>query len=169
MALVITILTKFLEKIINQHGLENTDFRWAFLSKILGNKYELEILSKLSMQSYQLFISVNINLKIQVGKLGMFNFPKGTYIYTGSAMKNIDARIKRHLSKYKKSHWHIDYLLRNNQTNITKVIKSELNECDLNSDIKGKIIAIGFGSSDCRNNCKSHLKYIDHQWNIFSF
>ena len=117
----------------------------------------------LPMESYQLFIRLNQNVKIQIGKLGLFNFPKGTYIYTGSAKKNIDARITRHLSKDKKLHWHIDYLLTNDQSKIINVIQSELSECDLNADVKGKIIAEGFGSSDCRKNCKSHLKYINHQ------
>ena len=111
------------------------------------------------MKSYQLFIKLNQDLKIQIGKLGLFNFPKGAYIYTGSAKKNIDARITRHLSKDKKLHWHIDFLLKNDQSKIVNVIKSERNECDLNADVKGKIIAEGFGSSDCRKNCRSHLKH----------
>ena len=43
--------------------------------------------------------------------LSEFLLKKGIYIYTGSAKKNIDSRIKRHLSNSKKLHWHIDYLL----------------------------------------------------------
>ena len=73
---------------------------------------------------------------------------------------NIDKRIARHLSKDKNLHWHIDYLLANEQTNIIKVTKSELRECDLNTDVKGKIIVEGFGNSDCKENCKSHLKFL---------
>ena len=112
------------------------------------------------MQSYQLIISLSQNINIQIGKLGLFSFQKGTYVYAGSAKRNMDARIKRHLSKDKNLHWHIDYLLANEQTKIIKVIKSELSECDLNGHVKGKIIAKGFGSSDCKENCKSHLKFI---------
>jgi|TARA_B100001105_G_scaffold25907_1_gene18150 Uri superfamily endonuclease len=112
------------------------------------------------MQSYQLIISLSQNINIQIGKLGLFSFQKGTYVYAGSAKRNMDARIKRHLSKDKNLHWHIDYLLANKQTKIIKVIKSELSECDLNGHVKGKIIAKGFGSSDCKENCKSHLKFI---------
>ena len=110
------------------------------------------------MQSYQLFINLSQNIEIQIGKLGLFTFPKGTYVYTGSAKINIGKRIARHLSKDKNLHWHIDYLLANEQTKIIKVMKSELEECDLNADIKGKTIVMGFGSSDCKKNCKSHLK-----------
>jgi len=37
--------------------------------------------------------------------------PRGYYIYTGSAQKNLSSRIERHCRKEKKKHWHIDYLL----------------------------------------------------------
>ena len=53
------------------------------------------------MQSYQLFINVTKEINLQVGKLGKFIFPVGSYVYTGSAKKNIDKRIERHLSKKK--------------------------------------------------------------------
>ena len=113
------------------------------------------------MDSYQLFINLSQNIEIQIGKLGLFSFPKGTYVYTGSAKRNIDTRITRHLSKDKNLHWHIDYLLTNEHTKIIKVIKSEFSECDLNTDVKGEIIVKGFGNSDCKKYCKSHLKLIN--------
>ena len=78
------------------------------------------------MQSYQLKIKLNKKIKLRIGKLGEFLLKKGIYIYTGSAKKNIDSRIKRHLCNKKKLHWHIDYLLASEQTNIIKVTKSEL-------------------------------------------
>ena len=52
----------------------------------------------LNMQSYQLHIHISDNIEIQIGKLGKFTFPMVNYIYTGSAKKNIDERIKRHQS-----------------------------------------------------------------------
>jgi Uri superfamily endonuclease len=116
-----------------------------------------------SLQSYQLYIKISRKVEIQIGKLGFFSFPKGTYIYTGSAKINIEKRIKRHLSKDKKNHWHIDYLLSNNLTKIVNVIKSNLKECELNAKLKGKIVVNNFGSSDCKNNCKSHLKLIEKE------
>ena len=82
------------------------------------------------------------------------------YVYTGSAKINIGKRIAIHLSKDKNLHWHIDYLFANEQTKIIKVTTSELRECDLNTDVKGKIIVEGFGNSDCKENCKSHLKFL---------
>ena len=116
----------------------------------------------LNMQSYQLHIHLNENIEIQIGKLGKFTFPMGNYIYTGSAKKNIDDRIKRHQSNLpdKKLHWHVDYLLNDKNTKITEVQKFDKEECILNQETCGEIIIAGFGSSDCKNKCKSHLKYL---------
>jgi Uri superfamily endonuclease len=60
---------------------------------------------------YQLLIRLDTDETIPVGKLGTFAFPAGFYVYTGSAMGGLDARIARHLSRIKRFHWHIDYLL----------------------------------------------------------
>ena len=109
------------------------------------------------MQTYQLFINLAQTIEIQIGRLGLFTFPRGIYVYTGSAKRNMERRITRHFSRDKNLHWDIDYLLANEQTKIIKVIKSEVEECDLNADTKGKTIVKGFGSSDCKNKCKSHL------------
>ena len=111
------------------------------------------------MRSYQLFIIVTKEIELKVGKLGKFIFPFGSYVYTGSAKKNIDKRINRHLSRKKNLHWHIDYLLDNDAVHIIYTKKSEMTECSLNKKTKGTIIIDGFGSSDCNLCCKSHLKY----------
>jgi Uri superfamily endonuclease len=92
--------------------------------------------------------------------LGSFDFPKGKYVYTGSAKKNMDHRIKRHLSKEKKLHWHIDYFLADKNVEIFDVKKSEISECILNKKLKARIVANGLGSSDCRSYCQSHLKFL---------
>ena len=86
------------------------------------------------MQSYQLHIHISDNIEIQIGKLGKFTFPRGHYIYTGSAKKNIDERIKRHQSNSpdKKLHWHIDYLLYDKKSKIIEVSKFDKEECILN-------------------------------------
>ena len=110
--------------------------------------------------SYQIFI-LKKTTKLQVGKLGIFTFPKGEYIYTGSAKRGIDKRIERHKNKNKKLHWHIDYLLDCKECSIKRIIKSKLNECSLNQSVTGNIIVNRFGSGDCSNGCRSHLKYIE--------
>ncbi len=109
------------------------------------------------MQSYQLFINVTKEINLKVGKLGKFIFPIGSYVYTGSAKKNIDKRIERHLSKKKNL-----YLLNNDAVQIISTRKSQIAECSLNKKIKGTIIIDGFGSSDCYLSCKSHLKYMEN-------
>ena len=114
-----------------------------------------------SIQSYRLYINLTENLQLQVGKLGLFVFPKGNYVYTGSAKININERIKRHLLKDKTLYWHIDYFLSSEASKIVQIIKYDLDECDLNKKLEGVMIAKGFGSSDCKQNCGSHLKLID--------
>ncbi len=110
--------------------------------------------------SYQLFIEVTKISEIQIGKLGCYTLPKGLYIYTGSARKNIDARINRHIQKEKKLKWHIDYITIHKDINIIKVLKSSIPECELNKKTLGVDIIPGFGSSDCKNRCISHFKRV---------
>ena len=111
------------------------------------------------MITYQLFIRLNENIVIKAGKLGTVNLPKGLYIYTGSAKKNMAARIKRHFSKNKKLHWHIDYLTIQPQAQIEKVLYFSEDECTVSQKTAGAIPVPGFGASDCKRNCISHLKF----------
>ena len=113
--------------------------------------------------AYQLYIIVSKDIEINVGALGLCKFPKGKYIYTGSAMNNLHQRIARHLRSEKKIRWHIDYLLTSENVFIEKIKKFESDkkiECELNLKIlipeKTSIPVPGFGSSDC-NNCPAHL------------
>lgn len=110
--------------------------------------------------SYQLAIRLLQPVRLQVGKLGMFDFPAGRYIYTGSARRNLEARIARHLRREKKLRWHIDYLLAAPQATITDVARFSEMECELNRATAGKILIAGFGASDCAAGCGSHLKYL---------
>ena len=97
----------------------------------------------------------------KLGKLGFFSFPKGFYIYTGSVRRKLEARIQRHLLKFKKLDWHIDYLLKDLNANIVQIERSMEGECKLNKNIHRKIILPGFGSFDCVEKCEAHLKYFD--------
>ena len=115
---------------------------------------------KTHFKSYQLVLKISQKMKIRVGKLGEFDFPPGYYIYTGSAKKNMEARIQRHLKKDKPLHWHIDYLTSQKNVEIVDVRRSDMEECLLNDQTCGLIIVPGLGVSDCHNNCASHLKMI---------
>ena len=112
------------------------------------------------LQTYQLFILVEKEMQLQIGKLGVFTFPAGHYVYTGSAKRNMDARISRHYSIHKKIKWHIDYLLAAADVSIFHVKKFREGECQVNRKTDGIIPAPGFGASDCREGCISHLKYL---------
>jgi Uri superfamily endonuclease len=108
--------------------------------------------------TYQLVIRVAKRVQITVGRLGVFVFPKGTYIYTGSARRNFEARIARHLREEKTLRWHIDYLLTAPGVSVVDVKRSTTDECELNQAVVGEIVIPGFGASDCRHGCGSHLK-----------
>ena len=113
---------------------------------------------------YCLIIKLSESSKIKIGKkLGKIEFEKGHYVYVGSAMNSLTARIERHLSEDKKMHWHVDYLLK--KAEITEVIYNESKrkiECDLSRFISTKSEGItGFGCSDC--DCKSHLYYFKNK------
>jgi len=108
--------------------------------------------------TYQLHIRVPCPVRIQVGRLGMFNFPEGDYLYTGSARRGLVARVARHLRREKRCRWHIDYLLTHPGVTVRHVTYSDMAECDLNRASGGTIPVPGFGASDCRAGCGSHLR-----------
>ena len=101
-------------------------------------------------------------MSIEVGSLGSINFQKGYYVYVGSAMNSLSKRVKRHLAKVKKTHWHIDYLT-SHLTKIKPILITipEKLECRISRAFS--VIADGkvanFGSSDCR--CASHLYFFE--------
>ena len=67
-----------------------------------------------------------------IGRLGEFHFPAGRYVYTGSARRNLDARVARHIRHDKALHWHIDYLLTSPGVRVVGVVRSRRTECALN-------------------------------------
>lgn len=115
---------------------------------------------------YQLKIKIKQNITLKIGALGECGFPKGDYIYTGSAMKNLGKRIARHRRKDKKLWWHIDYLLAHPAVELSEigVYPSEIKEeCRYNQILlneKAEVPVLGFGSSDCKI-CPSHLLKIN--------
>jgi Uri superfamily endonuclease len=115
---------------------------------------------------YSLVIKLNRTNALRVGKLGATKFSRGTYIYTGSAMKGLAARLRRHCQRHKKIHWHIDYLLDLPEARIKQIAvypPAPGQECRQNRRIAalpGATIPLkGFGATDCRSGCASHLTY----------
>jgi Uri superfamily endonuclease len=108
--------------------------------------------------TYQLVIEVAKPLRIRVGALGFHDFPAGLYVYTGSAKRNFEARVARHLSLAKTLRWHIDYLLAATGVRVLEVRRLYEAECTVNRRTVGAIPVPRFGASDCRAGCGSHLK-----------
>lgn len=109
--------------------------------------------------SYLLLCELTEDTEIEVGRLGRLFFPQGTYVYTGSALNGLNGRLRRHFSREKTLHWHIDYLLVHAEPFTALVLPSENRlECALNrmvASLEDSEEVKGFGASDC--GCSSHL------------
>ena len=112
--------------------------------------------------SYVLVMRLIRMQPIRVGHLGTIPFPKGCYAYTGSACGpgGLAARLRHHLRRKTRCHWHIDYL--SNYTTLSGVWLCDDGQnhehlwADTLSRLYGASVpAQGFGSSDC--HCRSHL------------
>jgi len=134
-------------------------------------KTDVNLVSELSTTGiYTLILFLSKEVTVTVGRLGKQRFPRGYYTYTGSALgkgsSNLKHRIARHLKKEKRMFWHIDYLLADENVSVEAVIAAETNEkmeCNTNQYMKkimgAKVPVRGFGASDCRKKCGSHLLY----------
>jgi len=120
--------------------------------------------------AYTLIISWSSKSRIKVRKLGYFSLQKGYYAYTGSALgdgaTSLKRRVARHLKKRKDKRWHIDFLLANKNAKVVGVVAVESSankECQINNLIKkmkgATVPVVGFGASDCKQKCESHLLY----------
>lgn len=123
---------------------------------------------------YTLIIFISKRVCLKVGNLGFQQFPMGYYTYTGSALgqgaSSLRLRIARHLRKEKRKFWHIDFLLTHKNVTVTTVITAMTtgkSECEVNHKIERgetgftpKTPVPRFGSSDCRQKCRSHLIYV---------
>lgn len=116
-----------------------------------------------SRGAYCLCIRVEKDLVLDIGALGQLTFPQGTYVYVGSAMNGLEARLRRHLNtsrgSYRTIHWHIDYLLKAEEVSIDSIYVRESDvkiECATADVVSERGVPVkGFGCSDCR--CSSHL------------
>jgi sugar fermentation stimulation protein A len=101
-------------------------------------------------------------LRTRIGALGLREFPRGYYCYTGSARGGLRGRLARHLCRSGKSlHWHIDYLRRRTAIAGLACWPGGVGECDLADAVRalGGAPVPRFGCSDC--DCPSHLYRFD--------
>ncbi|MDR1429858.1 MAG: DNA/RNA nuclease SfsA [Spirochaetaceae bacterium] len=116
--------------------------------------------------SYLVMLHLKRKTAITAGSLGKLSLKPGWYVYSGSALQNLRQRLSRHLRKTNKTkHWHIDYLVpRGTGLKGFPIASRRSLECDLAAELKkagGRGIP-GFGASDCRNSCGSHLFYFEN-------
>jgi len=88
-------------------------------------------------------------------------FAVGWHVYAGNANGpgGIRARLRHHLRRDKRPHWHVDRLT-NEATLIDALVAANASECDVVDKLLGSerfaVPVPGFGSSDC-SRCPSHL------------
>ena len=117
------------------------------------------------MGTYVLALWLGAARTIAVGRLGTIQFPAGWYLYVGSALGpgGLLARLARHkrrLAVDKRAHWHLDYLRECAVWGGAWVrVSGRRLECAWAAELRdlphARIVAPGFGSSDCR--CVAHL------------
>jgi Uri superfamily endonuclease len=110
---------------------------------------------------------------LAIGRLGVFRFPAGDYLYLGSAFGpgGLHARLERHLKPTKRLHWHIDYLrpavqvrqigyqtAQNGPASGPDRLECRWSQALLR--LPGACTPVpGFGAGDCRAACPAHLVF----------
>jgi Uri superfamily endonuclease len=112
------------------------------------------------VSTYLLIIQGKVACRLQVGALGEVSLEPGWYLYVGSASRNLEARLRRHLRTEKRRRWHIDYLLTGAACEITEIWVGEgMAECRLAAHLLGRpevtIPRSRLGAGDCR--CPAHF------------
>ncbi|MGD9381657.1 MAG: GIY-YIG nuclease family protein [Candidatus Thorarchaeota archaeon] len=116
---------------------------------------------------YALVIFIPDDIDVRIGALGTQRFEAGKWVYIGSAFGNgstsLEHRIRRHFSHQKKLHWHIDLLMEvtGSPTHVIWSQSERKRECEIANRLgqhedftEGPK---GFGSSDCKAKCGTHL------------
>jgi len=108
--------------------------------------------------AYLLLLHLTEDTTVTIGSLGPVFFPRGYYVYAGSARKNLAKRLERHGRKRKNLFWHIDYLREAAAGCQALPIRTA---DDLEHELARRLASLAdwsiprFGSSDCR--CPTHL------------
>jgi sugar fermentation stimulation protein A len=108
--------------------------------------------------SYLMVYTLNKPRTVEVGQLGRVTLPAGDHVYVGSAMKNLTARVNRHLRTRKRMHWHVDYLgAIADKREAIPIRGSQRRECEIAAAVSNLLTPgpKGFGCSDCP--CATHL------------
>lgn len=114
--------------------------------------------------AYLLVLEMRRCRRVRVGALGVLRFEPGLYVYAGSALGSLEARVRRHFASEKTMHWHIDYLRQGSRPVEALVLRGQGRmECMLNGMVSwmegARPHAPGFGCSDC--SCRTHLHFLE--------
>jgi Uri superfamily endonuclease len=114
--------------------------------------------------SYALHLVVSADCSLVVGRLGVIDFPRGDYLYLGSAQGSggLRGRLAHHLRDASKLHWHVDWL---RQAAMLCCVWYSAGDARLECSWSQALLALpgalavapGFGASDCTNGCGAHL------------
>jgi sugar fermentation stimulation protein A len=110
--------------------------------------------------TYLVLLWLHAARSLVIGRLGQQRFPRGYYIYTGSAKSSLRARLHRHLHGASTRHWHLDYLRPALRVVGWCAFAGETQpECTLLQQLLpwGEVVMPKFGASDC--SCTTHLLY----------
>ena len=114
--------------------------------------------------TYALVLFCSRARSLKVGRLGIFTFQPGWYVYVGSAFGpgGLRARCGRHCSRPERRRWHIDYL--NTAASVKAIwfssdsVRREHQWAELVGGFPEAGTPIAkFGATDC--SCPSHLFY----------
>jgi len=113
---------------------------------------------------YCVIVRLERAARIRIGRLGLVTLAPGTYVYTGRAARGLAARVARHLRRRKPKRWHIDHLTTHRWARVIGLIVvfgDAAWECCVNHGVMAlaQDSVPGFGASDCRSGCRSHLAY----------
>ena len=109
-------------------------------------------------------------MAVTVGRVGEVCLARGTYLYVGSAQRNLAARVGRHFAREKRIRWHIDHLTTHADVTVTRAAiwplgkewECQLAEALVAAELAERVVP-GFGASDCR--CGGHLlRVTDKAW-----
>jgi len=112
--------------------------------------------------TYTLLVEFTESAAIEVGAAGTYEFGRGWYAYTGSALgPGGFARVERHHEVARGDRdvrqWHVDYLLGHPATVIADTVTTPVDaECAIASAVADRCRPVsGIGASDC--DCATHL------------
>lgn len=108
--------------------------------------------------AYWLILRLDGPKTVDTGALGALTFPAGHWVYVGSAMRGLRARMARHLRRGKARHWHADYLRdAADGAEVLALRSADRRECEIARALGGVLTPgpKGFGCGDCA--CETHL------------